>query len=51
VVSFLHQPPYIREKALQYLLNRRRGGPQIQPGCCGKEKKIPSLLLPGIEPQ
>jgi len=34
----------------QHPLDRRLGGPQSQSGCSGEEKKIPSLLLLGIEP-
>jgi len=35
----------------QHQMDRKVGGPQSQSECSGKEKKIPSLPLPGMKPQ
>jgi hypothetical protein len=51
MVSFMPQLLYPWSKSLQYPLDRRLDGPQSQSGCGGKEENIPSLSLPGIEPQ
>jgi hypothetical protein len=51
VVSFTPRPLYPLGKELRYSLDRRLGGTQSRSGRGGEEKKIPSLLLTGIEPR
>jgi hypothetical protein len=51
VVSFTPPPLYPRGKKPWSPLNRRLSGSQIPSGSHGKEKKMPSLRLPGIEPR
>jgi hypothetical protein len=46
VGSFTPRPFYLRCP-----LDRRLGWPENRSGRGGEEKKIPSILLPGIEPQ
>jgi len=43
------RPLYLRKRTLQYLFDRRLGGSQSWSICVGKEKKISSSPMPGIE--
>jgi len=49
VVSFIPWPLYPQGRSSWYSLDRKLGGPQSQPGCCGEEKE--SQPLPELEPQ